>query len=300
MGHSIFNRYKMKLNKSLPSYDGLLTSITDYLRKCHAIDEKDRGESYAASLQDASGELVISFYSYKSHAPVSLSSDLLNLVKNNINTDPSRYYYYLEEEGHENNDWYVRSVYGKSHIVASNCRTWNSSGLTDSDDLKKFHDSLYADAVTSVHLNDTSSIIKLIEILEFKGRALSYFDKDINRILIPLWRSPSDGFLWLAGYDYKENKLTLYTMKVSLYGENKKMHHISEYHMHDVTFEDFIFARQKTIAKNLEHQKLVAVAIKRHGSTNNYGQVDQHAHFRKNVDLFDENGPVIEVKNKIV
>lgn len=302
MGHSIHHRYKMKLNKSAPFYDGLINAITIYLKECQNIDKSADcpSENYSASAKEVSGELVVSFLSYKSSAPVSLSSNILQLVKENINTDPSKYYYYLEEEGYDS--WSIRSFYGKADLAASRCSTLSSSGVTKPDDLKKFHDTLYGDSISSVVVTDTSSLLNLIQALEFKSRELCYLNKSVNRVLIPLWRNPKDGWLWLAGQAFDEQKLTLYTMKVTNSGESKH-HHISEYEMskHSITFEDFIKKKQKEIAKNLSHPQLVSVAINRGFHRNSYTGVKfQYAHFKENLNLFDEKGPFIEIKNQIV
>lgn len=301
MGHSIHHRYKMKLNKSAPFYDGLINAITIYLKECQNIDKSADcpSENYSASAKEVSGELVVSFLSYKSSAPVSLSSNILQLVKENINTDPSKYYYYLEEEGYDS--WYVRSFYGKADLAASRCSTLSSSGLTKPDDLKKFHDTLYGDSISSVVVTDTSSLLNLIQALEFKSRELCYLNKSVNRVLIPLWRNPKDGWLWLAGHAFESSGLTLYTLKLTHSGEFKN-HNISEYDMStsNITFEDFIKNKQKEITKNLSHPHLVSVAICRGFHRNDYTGVKfQYAHFKENLKLFDEKGPFIEIKNQI-
>lgn len=299
MGHSIHNRYKMKLNKAAPYYDGLVDKIKTYLQECQLIDQnaKEPGESYGVSIKEFSGEMVVSFRSYKSPAPVKLSSDIISLLKDNINTDSARFYYYLEE-GHEGFE--IRGAYGKADIVASLYNTWRWGYLSEKDDLEHFQNTLYGDPTTSVDVNDTTSLIQLIKALEFKGREAAYLHKDVNRILIPIWRNPSNGCLVLAGQALVDNNLALYAMKVTRSGETK-IHHIVESEDAGMSFDEFIARKQTEITKNLQLPELVAVAIKRESSRNSYtGVTFQHAHFRTNLNLFDEKGPFIEVKNKIV
>lgn len=300
MGHSTYNRYKMKLNKSAPHYDGLVDKIKTYLQECHRIDQnaEDPGESYGASMKEVSGEFVVFFNSYKSPAPVKLSSDIISLLKDNINTDPARFYYYLEEEGYEGFE--IRGAYGKADIVASLHNTWQWGYLSEKKDLEQFQNTLYGDPTNSVEVNDTKSLIHLIKALEFKGREAAYLHKDVNRILIPLWRNLSSGCLVLAGQSLVGNNFALYSMKVTRSGD-RKIHHISENENPSLSFEEFISSKQTEIIKNLQLPELVAVAIKRYSSKNSYtGVTFQHVHFRNNVNLFDEKGPFIEVKNKIV
>lgn len=299
MGHSTLNRYKMKLNKSEPSYDGLINTITSYLAECQKIDENSEypGEGYNTSVKEVSGELVVSFYSYKSRAPVTLSSDIIQLIKNNINSDPAKYYYYLEEEGYDN--WPICSLYGKAEIVAL-CSTIDSSRLSSTDDLKNFHNALYADPVMSIELHDAASIIKLMEILEVKGREISYLNNDINRILVPIWRNPENGTLFLVGRSLRTKQFTLYGMKVTKSGE-RKLHNIVEFEKDELSLEKFIENHKEKIVSNLTTTNMVLVAIKRYYSENSYTGVKfQHADFRRNINLFNAKGPLIEVKNKIV
>lgn len=300
MGHSVHNRYKMKLNKVSPYYDGLVGKLKTYLQECQRIDRnaKDPGESYGASMQEVSGELVVSFNSYKSPAPVKLSSDIISLLKDNINTDPARFYYYLEEDGHEGFE--IRGAYGKADIVASLYNTWRWSYLSEKDDLERFQNTLYGEPTTSVEVKDATSLIQLIKALEFKGRETAYLHKDVNRILVPLWRNPTNGCLVLAGQALVDNNLSLYAMKVTRSGETK-IHHIVESEDAGMSFDEFVASKQTEITKNLQLPELVAVAIKRESSRNSYtGVTFQHSHFRTNLNLFDEKGPFIEVKNSVV
>lgn len=297
MGHSIHKRYRMKLNKSVSSYDGLLTVIHNYLSDCYKVEEssQERGEHYSASIKESAGELVVSFCNYKSNAPVALSSDIVRLVKDNINTNTAQYYYYLEEEGQGN--WPIREVYGKADIIASTCPRWFSNGASNDESLKKFHDSLYAGTVTSMQLTDTISITKLIEALEIKGREICYLDNDVNRILIPLWRNPDDGAVLLYGQAYRKDTVTLYKMT---FNKSSKKRHIVELDMNTQQVEDFVHSHQKEIASNLRARNMIAVAIKRESFRNDFTGVDFHySHFRKIINLFNDDGPLIEVEDTI-
>lgn len=296
MGHSIYNRYNMKLNKESPTYDHLMASIQSYLKECLHIEESSDkpGESYGASLKEDKGEIIVSFFNYKSSAPVSLSNEVLNLIQKNIDTDPSKFYYYLEEEGYRN--WSVSSVYGKAAIVLNQYTLKTSISESDEIIMQCFKDSLYQSFETSITITDVDSIIRGIKTLEQKAHILSYSNKNVNRRLIPLLRR-TDGSVILAGYHLHRPELVLYVMHKSA---NSKGLSVVYANMGEVTLIDYLNNKKHTIAANLMNPKLVSVQVDSRSSYNIYTRQDNFTHHHEgSIPLFDDNGPLIKITNKL-
>jgi len=298
MGQSIYRRYHMKLNKALPSYGRLIEAIKNYLNECHQIEEKAEfpAEQYSATVKEERGEVLVSFYSYKSSAPVSLSDNVLNLVKSHINTDPSTLYYYLEEEGYTG--WSVEGVYGKAAIALSQHSVTNSISDNESELLNSFHDSLHRQIDTAVVLTDVDAIVHCIKQLEQKAHVLGYANDDVNRFLVPLLRRSDDSVI-LAGYHLHRPELVLYVMYKPEKSANKTPAVVYA-NMKDVTFVDYVTNKKHTIATNLMNPKLVGIQINTCSSYNMYTREHSFTHHHKgSLPLFDDNGPFIKVTNKL-
>lgn len=311
MGHSIYRRYNMKLNKELPSYNTLIESIQGYLKECRHIEETSErpGEDYGASLKEEKGETVVSFYNYKSSAPVFLSHEVLELIKKNINSDPSIYYYYLEEECY--GGWNLMSVYGKAEIVLEQFTSHTSVESSSKQLLKCFHDSLYSNFNDSVQLTDTASIIDCIKKLSQKAYSIDYLVTKRKRpaydpcsayryrFLIPLFRK-DDKSVILAGYDFFKSELVLYRMRKPKDSYEEGLY-ISYF---DMEFAEFIENKKDIIANNLTNPKMVSIhnSIDYYRNNSFYAKNPDRYFHRHNgvVKLFDHNGPFIKVNNKIL
>jgi hypothetical protein len=306
MGHSVYNRYNMKLNKQLSSYNDLIDSINKYLKECRHIETTAEypGEGYRATIEESKGETVVSFFNYKSCAPVYLSHDLIARIKSNINSNPAEFYYYLE--GEQYSGWDVSQVYGKAEIVLDQYTTRKVIDADAKALLNSFHSSLYSSFNESIQLTDTASIINCIKMLSQKAYAIDYLATKrerpaydpctdyCHRFLIPLFRK-KDKSVILASYDFFKLELVLYRMRKPEKSYEKDF----EISYFDMNFIEFIENKKDIIIKNLTHPNMVSIhnAMEYYKNNSYYGKTDgYYTHRRKGVvKLFDDNGPFIDV-----
>lgn len=296
MSHSQYYKYHLKLNENIPSYDKIIQSINEYLKKCIHINNttENSGELYSANITEKQGEILVSFFSLKSPAPTSLSYEILNSIKENIKSNPSVYYYFLESEEYEG--WRVNEVYGKAQAVLRPYNNAVSISETDKDLSNKFQKELYKDFEDSIELANIESIVNCIKKLEQRAFSINeQYNSDSNLFLIPLFRN-NDGSVCLVGYE--KSTLSLFKMKknTSKYDIYLGKFLINKIDMNDKDLIDCLSGEQiKLVSKNLTHPKIVAIAAYRKYSQY-YNEPDLFFH-KRTINLFDKNGPLINIKN---
>lgn len=145
MSQEIFTRYTIKLNTEHKSYSSLLNDIEVYLQDCLQIEKTSEvfSENYTASSCFFHGELFVSFQSFGSHSPVTLSNELLEKIKENINSQPlSCYYFYEELSAAGSNFWHVIDAFGKARPIFEKYVEY--SRVAGQDTVKKFRSEVYA------------------------------------------------------------------------------------------------------------------------------------------------------------
>lgn len=143
MSQEIFTRYTIKLNEYHKSYSSLLNDIEVYLQDCLQIEESSEvfSENYNASSCFFHGELFISFQSFGSQSPITLSNAVLEQIKENINSQPLSCYYFYEELD-VTGCWHVFDAFGKALPIFEKYVEY--SRVASDDTVKKFRDELYA------------------------------------------------------------------------------------------------------------------------------------------------------------
>lgn len=285
MGHSTHKRYNIKLNNHATSYDSVVEAIENYLNECNLMEanSKDKGESYSASVSRYKGELVVSFYGYKSRSPLELSDKVLRLIETNINTSPTHYFYYLEEKNTFNDCWEINCTFGKAAIILSRLTINSNISSSDKGLFDKFNYDLYEDRLTHITLNTVSDVVRCIENYERRASMINYFThKKFHRCLIPFLRNNSDGSVLLAGVRWGGTDLSVYQMT-----KDKK---ISRIEFKDgETFKSFISANIREISANISTPKMISVVT-----------TLKEGYFVDNLKIFNDEGPFVKVKNNIM
>src|SRR5579875_484411 len=119
MDETVGNDYRFRLNKDANNYQEILSDIKNQLKQnqeLHSSKNLGNWQSYFNVDNSENNVIQVIMVADYSPAPVDLSLELLNKIKQNIKTNPNQYYAYSMDRGL--NEGIIKNCAGIAKVLA--------------------------------------------------------------------------------------------------------------------------------------------------------------------------------------